>query len=231
MPTISVRHQYLELNWPSLNQIINPRTLVLGSFNPYNGRTNVVDYYYGRSSNYFWKTIASIRELDENYFYQRIERKLEIMKCRFICMDIINEINFSSDKQEFLNEYINNKIFSNFLDQNIWVSKTNFRNNDIQLSRSYNQDVINLLRNTTTITKVIHTMGNIRINTLSTNPKEKRLGNMGFQSYVSQIKNICQERGIEFINQSLSPSSYAVNNGNTSLNELSDYLRNNLNLN
>ena len=231
MPSISVRHQCLELNWPSINQITNPKTLVLGSFNPYNGRTNAVDYYYGRTSNYFWKTIAFIRELDENYYNQGIERKLEIMMDRFICMDVINQIEFSAENQELLTEYINNNIFSNFLDQKIWVSKTNFRNNYIKLSRSYNQNIITSIQNTNSIEKVIHTMGGDRINEDNATPQERKLYELGFNSYVNNIKKICREKGIAFITQSYSPSSYAVNNGTTPKNDLRNFLRENLFLN
>lgn len=232
MYTISVRHQCLELNWPSINQIKSPKTLILGSFNPYNGSTNAVDYYYGRLSNYFWKTIASIRKLDDNYYNQAIERKLEVMMNRFICMDVINQIDFSSENQKLLTEYIRDNIFSNYLDQRIWVTRTNFENRGIiNLSRTYNNNIIELLNNTDSIVKVIHTMGNNRINERNANPQEKRLKEMSFNAYINYIKRICQDKGIEFIYQSYSPSSYAVNNGQTPIIELKRFLRDNLFLN
>ena len=73
MPSITVRHQSLESNWLSPEQIENPRTLVLGSFNPSNGDNHTDDYYYGRKSNHFWRTIANIIGQQEDYFFD-VER-------------------------------------------------------------------------------------------------------------------------------------------------------------
>lgn len=49
MPSITVTHQSLVQNWATPARIVNPRTLVLGSFNPYFENGQVVDYFYGRS--------------------------------------------------------------------------------------------------------------------------------------------------------------------------------------
>jgi G:T/U-mismatch repair DNA glycosylase len=79
---VTVKHQSIEANWLAPNSINNPQTLVLGSFNPYKNNSELVDYYYGRKSNHFWKTIAIIINENENFFFQSgtsLERKKEIM--------------------------------------------------------------------------------------------------------------------------------------------------------
>ncbi len=67
---IEVNHQSLKANWINTFTIKNPKTLVLGSFNPYENKSKLVDYYYGRPSNHFWRTIAIIINEDEDYFFQ-----------------------------------------------------------------------------------------------------------------------------------------------------------------
>ena len=87
MPSITVTHQSIIQEWLTPAQIENPRTLVLGSFNPYFEDGQVVDYFYGRYSNYFWKTIAQIvGHQNENYFLNNIEGKLDLMNNRFCCI-------------------------------------------------------------------------------------------------------------------------------------------------
>lgn len=233
MPFITVTHQSLVQNWVTPAHIVNPRTLVLGSFNPYFENGQVVDYYYGRSSNYFWKTIARIVvNQNEDYFLNNFQRKLEVMNNNFCCLDVIDCIEFTSEDEELLNEYIDSKVRTNFLDQSIFITKSKLENGgNVLLRRTYNQSIINLLENSESIEKVIHTMGMNRINTQSTNPQEKRLGIQGFEGYINRIKTICSNRGIQFINQSYSPSEYAVKNGSTNIPEFTDFLRENLFLN
>ena len=67
-----INHQAIQNNWTTPEQIVNPQTLILGSFNPFNANGNIVDYYYGRRSNYFWKRIAIIMGYDEEYFFDAI---------------------------------------------------------------------------------------------------------------------------------------------------------------
>lgn len=232
MPIITVRHQALELNWLSPEQIENPKTLVLGSFNPYNRDNNSVDYYYGRKSNHFWRTIANIIGENEEFFFDLAEsqnRKSIAMNNRFCCLDVINFINFSCDSNQLLNEYLFNKIFSNFLDQNIWTTNTNYEKRGIiKLSREYNQNIITTLSTSTTIRKVIHTMGNNRIGDTFVSPKEKRLNNLGFGGFIQSVKEICHQRNIEFVKKSYSPSDYAIKNGNTTRENLRYFLRQHL---
>lgn len=233
MPSITVTHQSLVQNWITPAQIDNPRTLVLGSFNPYFENGQVVDYFYGRSSNYFWKTIAHIiGHEDEDYFLNNLQRKLEVLNNHFCCLDVIDCIEFTSESELFLTEYIDKKVRTNFLDQSIFITKSKFGNSEnVFLRRTYNQTVINLLENSDSIEKVINTMGNSRIDTQLTNPRERGLGIQGFEGYINRIKTICSNREIQFINQSFSPSAYAVRNGQTNIPEFADFLSQHLFLN
>jgi hypothetical protein len=233
MPSITVTHQSLMQNWLTPAQIVNPRTLVLGSFNPYFENGQVVDYFYGRSSNYFWKTIAHIvGHENEDYFLNNAQRKLEVMNNHFCCLDVIDSIEFTSENELLVNEYIDAKVKANFLDQSIFISKSKFGNRgNILLKRTYNQSIVNLLENSESIEKVIHTMGNSRIDAQLTNPRERIPGIQGFEGFINRIKTTCSNRDIQFINQSYSPSAYAVRNGNTNIADFADFLREHLFLN
>lgn len=230
---IIVKHQALELNWLTLNQIAEPKTLVLGSFNPYQNLGNSVDYYYGRISNHFWKTIARLNTQNEAYFFtgdEKLNRKIEVMNNRFCCMDVINSIKFTSSDSVQLNKFLDKKIYSNFLDQTIWTSKTKFEEKEISIHRTYNQDILTIIRNSATITKVIHTMGDNRINACSISPGEKSLGQSGFSGFMNKIIQNCKEKNIEFVYMSYSPSDYAVKTGKTKREELENFYKKHLGL-
>jgi hypothetical protein len=64
----TIKHKYIELKWLTPNDIGKPKTLVLGSFNPFQETQTSVDYFYGRTTNHFWKTIARLIQKDEDYF-------------------------------------------------------------------------------------------------------------------------------------------------------------------
>lgn len=231
MPVIN--HQAIQNNWTTPEQIVNPQTLILGSFNPFNANGNIVDYYYGRRSNYFWKRIAIIMGYDEEYFFDAIfgnQRKLDVMQNRFCFLDVINRIDVIGNSIQAVQDYINDHIFTNFSDSKIFVNKTN--SHQVQLVREYNSSIITTLRNTTTIKKVIHTIGNTRIVTpLNVSPKERNLGNNGFSGFMATIQQICNDKEIVFINQSYSPSAYAVRNGVTNIADLDNWFQQHLNLN
>lgn len=231
MPVIN--HQAIQNNWTTPEQIVNPQTLILGSFNPFNANGNIVDYYYGRRSNYFWKRIAIIMGYDEEYFFDAIfgnQRKLDVMQNRFCFLDVINRIDVIGNSVQAVQDYINDHIFTNFSDSKIFVNKTNSR--QVQLVREYNSSIITTLRNTTTIKKVIHTIGNTRIVTpLNVSPKERNLGNNGFSGFMATIQQICNDKEIVFINESYSPSAYAVRNGVTNIAHLDNWFQQHLNLN
>lgn len=229
----TVVHQSLKLSWIKPIEIFRPQTLVLGSFNPFENYSKTVDYYYGRGSNHFWKAIAQIICNDQDYFLDNqygLQRKKEIMQNRFCCLDVINSIDFESQDPKALREYLSNNIFSNYQDHKIWTSKTKYTNNDIFINRNYNYLIIEFLISSNSITKVIHTMGNNRISICSANPKEKKKGKHGFSGYINTIKDICTEKNISFVQETYSPSQYAVNNGNTNVEELKRWLKVNLNL-
>jgi len=97
-----VKHQSVKLDWLIPAEIQDPQTLVLGSFNPYESTTNSVDYYYGRTKNHFWETIAIIIGEDEKYFFENIDRKREIMNKRFCCPDVIESIDFKSENTDII---------------------------------------------------------------------------------------------------------------------------------
>jgi len=230
---IQVDHQSIKLNWVTPEQIQIPKTLVLGSFNPYNPNgNNTVDYYYGRESNHFWRRIALISGFDELYFFDKKEglnRKTTIMTNRFCCQDVISSINFTSADSLRLGNFINDSVFTGFLDQAIWGS--NITKKSISLVRQYNDTILDTLRNTKSINTVIHTMGNNRItNFLDCKPKEKGIGTKGFHGYLATIYQVCKERNIEFVFNSLSPSNYAISNGATNINALDEWLIKHLNL-
>jgi len=213
-----IEHQRLTKNWLKPTDILEPKTLILGSFNPYNpnNKKDWVDYYYGRKSNNFWKSMALINGKSKDYFFDSdngLKRKIEIMQNRFCCMDIINSIDFVCSNNQTLKDYLENDIFANFLDQKIWC--INNRTNNINLSRNYNLEVINFLIESKTIKKVIHTMGFDRINSKNgIKPKEKSLNQNGFSGYFNQILNVCKEKNIEILLDCPSPSGYLKSDEN-----------------
>jgi hypothetical protein len=209
---MKIEHQRIRLNWLSHTEISEPKTLILGSFNPYNPSKpkDWVDYYYGRKENNFWKSISKIKTNKE--WNCNLDCKKEIMHKNFCCLDVIDslDINYSDNKNldmKILNEFIENEIFTEFSDQTIWTTKTNYKSTAIIISRNYNQDVITFLEKSDTIKKVIHTMGKNRINScFDENPKENKLKEKGFSEYYKQIIKICGDRSIEFIKDCPSPS-------------------------
>lgn len=227
-----IRHQALALNWAKKVDITNPRTLVLGSFNPYNPRGLCLDYYYGRETNYFWRTIANIIGQDDDYFFDKrdgLNRKISVMNGRFCCLDVIDKIEANCNDSDCLKKYLKEKIFLNFSDQNIWVTDTNFFNNVISLKRIYNPLIIDTIKNSMSIKKVIHTMGVRKIkNKELIYPDERNPNQISFRKFMMEIIETCERRGIEFVYYSLSPSGWAVNNNSTDKNDLKRWLKHHL---
>jgi hypothetical protein len=235
MMVIKIKHQRIERNWLNPNDIKDPKTLVLGSFNPFESESNSVDFYYGRHSNYFWRTIAIIIGRNEDYFFDikdGLKRKKEIMDNKFCFYDVIDSIDFCSESEENLKHYLKKEIFNNFSDQKIWTSKTNYKKeNLIMIKRSYNDSILQFLENSDTIKKVIHTMGTNRIMRTKAFPVEKTLKKAGFDVFIKNIKSICNRKNIEFILNSFSPSGYAVKARKTNSDDLKNWLNTNLWLN
>jgi len=229
-----VEHQALALNWLTADDLNNPTTLVLGSFNPFNPKGQAgLNYYYGRTTNQFWKSVARIIGEPENYFFDQqhgLNRKSEVMTTRFCCLDVIDSIDFECENEEILTDYLNIKIFAEFADQTIWTTSTNRQGETITLKRNYNNTILELLRVSQSIIKVIHTMGTRIGSFKNIRPVELNGDPIGFRQYVQEIISICERRGIEFIFYSLSPSQYAVNTGATQIAELDNWLRDSLNL-
>ena len=211
-----IQHLAIENGWEGPEVVENPKTLILGSFNPFNPNINRnADYYYGRNTNHFWKSIARNLNFHEDYFCNNKDRKIEIMnKYQFCFYDIINsiEIGFIDRRiinDEILNQFINQKILTEFSDQVLFTSTTSYQGFKIQVRRNYNENVINVL-NQRNIENIIHTMGNTTITqNFATNWLENGLGELGFQGYINRILN----QGINFNPISYSPSGRAVNRG------------------
>ncbi|WP_291098490.1 MULTISPECIES: hypothetical protein [unclassified Flavobacterium] len=211
-----IQHLAIENGWEGPEIVENPKTLILGSFNPFNTNINRnADYYYGRSTNHFWKSIARNLNLHEDYFCNNWDRKLEIMnKYQFCFQDIIDsiEIDFVDnqiDNDVILNNFMSAKIFKEFSDQVLFTSTTTYKGFKIRVKRNYNENVIQTLR-TGSIKNIIHTMGNTTINqNFRTNWLENGLGGLGFQGYINRILN----QGVNFNPISYSPSGRAVKGG------------------
>ena len=208
-----IKHAAIEDNW--LNEkvtklLYNSKTLVLGSFNP-NNKGNNTDFYYGRCSNFFWKVIADIEGKKEQYYCNSIKNKLEAMEKHSFCfLDLIDSIEISSENSDsnVIHDFVRNKIHNGYSDSVLFTSNTKYKNNNVEVKRTYNKLVLDVLKNGT-IEKVIHTLGNSTIGKdFITKPVEKALGNEGFQGYWNSLMS--SKNNIDFIRESYSPSAYAV---------------------
>src|SRR5690606_19296188 len=156
-----IQHSSVNWNLETLNPILKKaKTLVLGSFNPNNPNPNEnTDFYYGRNTNHFWKSIARNLNLPENHFTYNFQNKINYMiKYRFFCSDIISSINLECDNEEVLNQYVNELIYTNYEDKELFrVFNYDFNNQEISKSLEFNNQIIEHLEQNK-ITKVIHTL-------------------------------------------------------------------------
>lgn len=224
-----VRHAAIENNWNTVEILQNADKLILGSFNPHNMNGDNADYYYGRCTNYFWKAIAELNNLNPNIFFNNLDLKLEYMlRYKFCFIDVIDsiEIECEQNNQLSINAFINQKIYTEFSDQVLFTTRTSFNNNIITVNRTYNQCILNLIQQGG-IRRVIHTMGNNTIGIdFRTKWQENRLGANGFQGFINQIRN---QNNINFISESYSPSGRAVKTGGPNyFNDLKNWLQNNI---
>ena len=61
--------------WDEL-QINNPKTLVIGSFNPYNPNLSTqTEFYYSRIQNRFWSTIGNLKYNNRDFFNHSLKKK------------------------------------------------------------------------------------------------------------------------------------------------------------
>lgn len=226
-----IQHLAIENEWAGPEVVENPKTIILGSFNPFDPNINRnTDYYYGRSTNHFWKSIARNLNLHEDYFCNNCDRKFEVMnKYQFCFQDIIDSLNIKCENQAVLLHFINNKILAGYSDSTIFKSQTMFENEIITIRRNYNSRILEVLNNGT-LNKIIHTMGNNRINqNLIVKPLENNLGLDGFSGFFQNIINNCNLNNIEINPISFSPSGRAVNAGDVNYrNNLDNWINDNL---
>jgi hypothetical protein len=226
---MKVNHLSLSNNWPGPSIVNTPKTLILGSFNPFNpfNKENT-DYYYGRNTNHFWKSIARNLKLEEDYFLNNLSRKIETMnKFHFCFYDVVDYLEINCEDESSRDSFIKDNIYTNFYDSVVFKQKT--RNYPIiEIKRHYNRSIIELLKSNS-FKKVIHTMGNNTIDEkMKTICKEKALRESGFQGFINEIGRICESRNITFVMKSFSPSQYAINTGKTSIIELDKWIKTNV---
>lgn len=169
-----INHQLLNNNFLPNWKI---KTLVLGTFNPEGG--DIVDYFYGRNRNNFWKALAELQKLQRNSYYQNFEEKLKCMKLfEFGCTDIIRSVVVNEN-------YIQNIIGNGYSDNKLF--------NLANVHRTYQMDIIKnyLIKNE--VKKVINTWGKREI------PNE-------FLNHVNDLNNFCNEHNIIFVDACPSPS-------------------------
>jgi hypothetical protein len=226
--SLNIPHVSKVNNWYIPEVYQNARTLVLGSFNPYNPDSKNADYYYGRETNYFWRAIGHYLHGNQNFYINNLDEKINITLDKKFCFyDVIQSVDVNSNDDHALNKFVQQKIFIEFSDQVLFTTNTKYNNVPINVFREYNQDVFELLANGN-IQRVIHTMGNSRIQTnFDAKPKGRSLGINSFQGYIDQIL----KHNIIFQPISLSPSMREVRKGgDTYFNYLTNWLVQNLNL-
>lgn len=227
---MNINHSLINWNLNQFNNIHNrAKTLILGSFNPNNPNPEEnTDFYYGRNTNHFWKSIARNLNLDINFFTNNIENKLEYMdKYEFTFYDLINSIDFICNDEFSLNQYVNQNIFTNYSDNELFrVRAINHNGELIHKNLNFNYAILDLLQNKT-LKKVIHTTGNNRITqNLIANPVNQ---NLGLAPFINQIIETSNENGILFVPISYSPSQIAVNlGGELYMNNLDNWIRENV---
>lgn len=172
----SIQHQFLN------NKFFLPywevQTLVLGTFNPDCGEET--DYFYGRCQNNFWRTLEEIQGLDNRWFQNNFNSKLEFMQTnKFGCTDIIKsiEINDESTKKDVCGK--------GYSDQILFTAK--------KCKLEYHFDEIKAFIQNSKVKKVIHTWGKIDT------PKS-------FLSHLSDLEKFCSENNATFIRDCPSPS-------------------------
>lgn len=153
--------------------------LVLGTFNPSCGEQ--VDYFYGRNRNKFWKAIRLTFDLSDKSL-SNLEEKLKFLKKQKIaCMDMIQKVivNDSTKVNDLINGYSDQKLFGGIRNES--------------LERVYNTQNIKSFLKKYEPKKVLHTWG-------------KRNSPIDFQNEISEIKQFCKEKSIQFIDDCPSPS-------------------------
>jgi hypothetical protein len=201
-----IQHAAFVDNWNQIELIENAKTIILGSFNP-NQPGNNTDFYYGRSANYFWPTIANLEGRNPNFYFNNLIAKHEaICKYKFCFFDVVESIDVTSVNEIIERNFVDEKIFTEFSDQILFTTNTNYLNHPVRVIRNYNLDVLNVIANK----RIVQTMGNNRILINGhTSPIEHNANPIGFQAYINLIVQNCQF----FQPVSYSPSAHAVRTG------------------
>jgi hypothetical protein len=171
-----INHQFLKADFFFPNWKI--QTLVLGTFNP--SCREETDYFYGRCQNNFWRTLEEIDSLKYRWFQNNLERKMKFMKDNeFGCSDIIKSV-------ELTDEIYRNKICGKgYSDVNLFTKK--------KCTLEYNFDEIKSFIKKNNVLKVINTWG-------------ERENPVIFKEYLEDLKIVCSQNNILFIEKCPSPS-------------------------
>lgn len=175
---MKIEHQFLHKDFFKPNWKAD--ILVLGTFNPDGGKE--VDYFYGRNRNKFWKAILLTFKLNDNSLTTFEDKLTFLMKHRIACMDMIQKVkvNNPNKKTDITNDYRDQKLFGGIRDKS--------------LERVYNTQNIKSYLEKFEPKKVIHTWG-------------KRKNPVEFKNEISEIKQFCKKRNVQFIDDCPSPSS------------------------
>lgn len=191
-----IQHQFLNQDWFIPNWECH--TLIIGSFNPECGEQ--VDFFYGRTRNKFWRSVAMLLNLQPNHFFQGNAEERLAIKIRCLqslgwgCVDFIRKI----DVQE---HFVPSVCGQGYTDSNLF--------NVGNVIRTYNTEQILMRLKKSEVKHVIIALGALQA------PVEY---NIQKQNFIQA----CQEIGVtvhdDFI--SFSGRSHAMN-----VEQLADYLR------
>lgn len=198
---IILEHVNNKSNWDK-HIVKDPKTLILGSFNPYNPKLeSQTEFYYSRTRNRFWSTIGNVKYENRDYFRNSLKNKIdELQSSKFILMDLIESIEFECDNESVLQRYINNKVLRNFGDNDIWVTKKR-TNPQIHLRRIYNQKIIHFLKENNSVIRIVNTLGQNKGDLNSFNKSEQN-----WNEFKKSLFHISKLKNIELVTESVSPS-------------------------
>lgn len=196
-----VEHLNNIVKWDAL-QINDPKTMIIGSFNPYNPNLKIsTDFYYGRIQNRFWSTIGNLKYQNKDHFKYSIKNKIdELQSSSIIFMDLIESLEFQCDDIVYLEKYIAEKVFGNYGDNDIWVSKTRSEP-QIKLKRNYNYEILEFLSHNSSVKRIVNTLGKNRGDLGNFNKRDK-----DWVEFKKSLFEISSQKDIEVVKESVSPS-------------------------